>query len=836
MKKRPLLFGVLAFVLGEWTGLYPYMAMGLGMAGVLIFLYIVLQGETRRKREDSVFLIQSRRKKGRAVPFLMLLWLVCFWLGLLNSFRCRLPDLVYQYMEDIGQETICCMVEGRVKRIEIQEGRRIFTVRTEQLGDSEVQWNQPYTIRLYERQGSDFVGKSKECNVPIFVGNRIRCELNLKCPTAPTNPGEFNGTGYYQARGIDFLGFADVITVTDETENLILQQLTDMQEAAQDVFVQCLSQENAGIMSAMLLGASGNMDSSIRKLYQRNGIAHILAISALHISIIGKALYRLLRKLGGSFVTAGIPVMIILILYAWMTGLSGSTIRAVLMFLLMLAGDMLGRTYDMLTSAGIACLCILLENPYRLWDAGFLLSFGAVLSLGIAVPAWKEVMELPRTGRICGYVADGLCASVVLQIMTGPIIAYFYYEIPVYGVFLNVIIIPLMTILVVCGGISLLLFPILPWVSFLLLQPCEWILDFFRTLCEFTESLPGAVWHIGAVSLWEAGVYYGILILLFLLWKHRKRIQAVLVCVLIFSYLFLPVKGPLTITMLDVGQGDGILIETPNHRHILIDGGSSSRSSVGEYILTPAIKFYGTGSLDYVFVSHMDQDHVNGIQELITMSRDGGISIQCMVLPEAVSRDTEFQDLILQARTAGIQVTTMDRGDMLLLDGISLTCLYPIFRNSGIEDDFIPEGSKNNNSMVVSLSYGEFDMLFTGDLEVEGERILLEEEVLLQRSYDILKVGHHGSSTSSSEEFLERLGPDFALISCAKNNSYGHPHTETLERLEAAGSRVLSTVECGAIEIQTDGRNMEFHFYNADASGLWYNGRINANAGTQNTP
>lgn len=809
MKKRPLLFGVLAFVIGEWTGFYPYMTMGLGMAGVLFLLWY----------------IRNRRRKRQTMPFPVLFCVICCILGMLNACRCRIENPLKQYMEETEQETIRCTVEGRIKRVEYRAGQRIFIVRTERMEQKEWQWNQPCTIKVYEQQvpyASDDGRGITEYAGPPCVGNQIRCEVSIKAPSLPTNPGEFNEKGYYQVRGIDFLGFTDRIEVIRETGHPVFQKLTKWQQGAQNMFMQCMSEEHAGIMSAMVLGTTGELDSGIRRLYQRNGIAHILAISALHISIIGGSLYRLLRKLGVSYWGAGIPVMVVLVLYGWMTGFSGSTLRAVIMFCLMLAGDILGRTYDMLTAAGIACLCMLVENPWRIGDAGFLLSFSAVLSLGIVVPVLQEAMEPFRKSRFRRYLADGICSSVVLQIMTGPIVAWFYYDVPVYGVLLNMIVIPLMTPLVACGCSAVLLYPLFPWLSSVLLMPCGWILNVFRFLCRLAEALPGACWHTGAVSFWDIGIYYGCLFLMYLLWKHGKKIPAVLIGMLFLVCMLLPGKGPLVITMLDVGQGDGILIETPDHRHILIDGGSSSRSLVGEYILMPAAKYYGAGCLDYVFVSHMDQDHVNGIQELIALSKEGGVSIRYLVVPEAVKGEEEFQVLIRQAEEAGISVTTMNSGELLMLDSLSITCLYPVnggeSRRAAVED---MGKSKNNNSMVLSLSYGVFDMLFTGDLEAEGEDCLLREEnMLLQQSYDVLKVGHHGSDTSTTMAFLERLQPDIALISCGKHNSYGHPHEETLERLEAVESQIFCTVHTGAIEIRTDGRNMEFHFYNADDSGL----------------
>lgn len=807
MIKRPLLCGVVVFVIGELTGLFPYMAMGLGMAGFLFLLWY----------------LWNRRKKKQTMPVLILPLCICFLLGILNGGRCRIPDELQMFMEENEEETYC-IVQGKVKRIEYRGNRHILVIQTERMEQEGFICSRSYTIKVYEDGSYDSEPEDEEQPEEwnIHIGNRIQCELKLLQPAVPTNPGEFNGKSYYQARGIDCLGFTNAITVLNEKRNPVLQGLTELQRQAQQVFYQSIPEENAGVMSAMLLGDSGELDSGIRKLYQRNGIAHILAISALHISIIGSTLYQLLRKLGCSYLAAGIPVMIVLVLYGWLTGFSGSTIRAVIMFILTLGGDILERTYDMLTAIGIACLWILVENPYRLWDAGFLLSFSAVLTLGIVVPVLQEYMESFRNKRVRWYLANSVLSGVTLQIMTGPIVVYFYYDFPIYGVVLNLIVIPLMTPVVVCGFLGLMVYPLFPWMGTVIILPCDWILNLFRCLCEATEELPGAILHVGSISIWEIGIYYSVLLTVFLLFKYRKKVPCFLIGLLYICFVLLQNDNSFIITMLDIGQGDCILLETPNHQHILMDGGSSSRSSIGEYIITPAVKYYGSGCLDYVFVSHMDQDHVNGVQELIALSENGGIGIRYLILPELAETEEDFQELMTQAEQAGIQIETVKSGDVLLIDQVSFACLYPdgISDESGQNHQSI-RNSKNDNSMVVSVSYGDFDMLFTGDLEAGGERRLLEEHSLLSgNSYDVLKVGHHGSSGSSSMEFLNRIQPDFSLISCGRNNSYGHPHVETIERLETIESQIYCTVDKGAIEIRTDGRTMEFHFFNAEESGL----------------
>lgn len=253
-------------------------------------------------------------------------------------------------------------------------------------------------------------------------------------------------------------------------------------------------------------------------------------------------------------------------------------------------------------------------------------------------------------------------------------------------------------------------------------------------------------------------------------------------------------KGELKVIMLDVGQGDGIYIRTPSGMHILIDGGSSDVSEVGKYRLEPFLESQGVKELDYVFITHGDGDHTSGIVEMLN-NQTLGIKIHTIVLTTEKTIDESLLKIVKLAFQNDTKVVVMEKGEYIQDEEMTLTCLSPA-------KDYDGEVG-NASSMVLDLQYREFDMLFTGDLEQEGEKELAESWIL--RDYDILKVGHHGSKNSTSEDLLEAVRPEIAFISAGKENQYGHPHQETLERLSEAGCKIFSTQECGAISIVTDG-------------------------------
>jgi competence protein ComEC len=260
--------------------------------------------------------------------------------------------------------------------------------------------------------------------------------------------------------------------------------------------------------------------------------------------------------------------------------------------------------------------------------------------------------------------------------------------------------------------------------------------------------------------------------------------------------------------MLDVGQGDSIYLSEDNGMHVLIDGGSSSKSDVETYQILPFLKYRGAGYLDAVFVTHPDSDHENGIRAWLENYEESGIGIGMLVLPavEEGSRNEDYQELEALAASNSIPVHHILAGESIQCDKVMLTCMNP-------EKDWTGEDT-NACSIVLRLTYGEFSALFTGDLEGEGEEQVLhritEENIA---PVTLLKVAHHGSKYSTSEEFLRALSPKIALISAGKNNSYGHPHTETLERLSAAGSVILCTKESGAVQVRIKGEKIWVNTY-----------------------
>lgn len=666
---------------------------------------------------------------------------------------------------------------------------------------------------------------------PFSIGNTIQIKPPYRIwePEEPSNPGQFDARLYYQTQHITYLASGkNAILVKDGCfwpKELLRRLREELSRRCDRLF----GEERSGVPKAMLLGDKTELDKDIKNIYQKSGMSHLLAISGLHISIIGMSLYRFLRKRGCSYGISGGMGFILVLLYGGMTGMSISTVRAVTMFGLAVLADFLGRSYDMLSALAAAALILLLEQPLYVRSASFLLSFGAVLGVGLVYPAFQSLFE------VRSKPGSAFLVSLSIQLSTLPLIQWFYYEFPVYSVFLNLLVIPLMGALMLCG-IAALGISFLSWrLAGLPALVCRVILGLYEWLGEGTLRLPGAVVICGKPKLWQILLYYGGMAG-FVLWrsivrekekwglclraakggeekeetreereqrrkkKRREKGTVTAIAVLLCICLQLRFHKGLCFTMLDVGQGDGLFLRTEEGTTCLIDGGSSDVKQVGRYRILPFLKERGVRRLDYVMVTHTDEDHILGIKELLEQAGEGGgIKIGALLLSKQSLKEEAGLKLRKLAVEAGTDVRIMKAGMTLEDKSTKICCLHP--------EDGTVYTDKNAGSLVLRLSYGEFSMLLTGDLEETGEGEILQREG--EVTCDILKAGHHGSRFSTTEEWLTAAHPRLTLISCGEDNSYGHPHEETLERLQEVGSQVLVTTREGAITIYSDGKN--FH-------------------------
>jgi competence protein ComEC len=597
----------------------------------------------------------------------------------------------------------------------------------------------------------------------------------------------------------------------------------------EDCIDKICSDKYAGIYKGILLGEKSDIDESTQELYRLSGISHILSISGLHISLIGYFVYRRMRKISG-YVISGIAASFLVVSYGVMIGGSITTRRAIIMFIIHIIGDIVGRKYDILTSLCVALIIMTIDNPLCLKSSGVLMSFGAILGIVILYNNIKEILMIKNT-IICTFLT-----SECINITTLPIIATSYYEISTYSCFINLLVIPLMSIVVASGFTGVLAGSINIKLGKILIKSGCFVLKLYECVCEFAMKMPYNTKITGIPDKKKIIIYYIMVLIIILVAKiciylknnddavlmnktFKNNDDAVLMnkilknISIIFATVIISVflcnvltyhkKNVLKIQMLDVGQGDCICINNGKWV-ILTDGGSSSSKKIAEYTIIPFLKANGFEQVDYLMISHSDDDHINGILTLMEYKYNGRNYVKNIVLPKINENviDERYLELEKKARQKGINVVYFGEGSVMELDDVNIKCISP--NSNKIED-------KNELSMVYYLNSKNITMLFTGDMGTKGEISLMEKNLI--QKVDILKVGHHGSNGGSIENFINHLNPKVSLISCGINNSYGHPAKETILRLKEIGSDIYITSECGQIDIIESKNGFKVHTF-----------------------
>lgn len=641
-------------------------------------------------------------------------------------------------------------------------------------------------ILIYDSSEQNLFANSRQ-------GNIIECMGTYSPFERAGNPGEFDEFTYYGSRKIGGRIFADSYAVRDGRYDFLQHVLDEFRQKMVECLFGAMEEDDAGLMCAMLLGEKTYLPDEEKELYQRIGIGHMLVISGLHISLLAAGLFFFLRRFVMPMRPAVIVTVVFLCVYGKFTGFELAASRAVLMMCCALFARYTGRCYDPPSALSFSGIVTLVQEPEQLLQCGFLLSYTAVAGILLFAP----VME---RAQIKSKAAQAFFSSASVSVATLPVMLWFYHEICPYSVLVNMVVLPFLSLLIGVGATGGIFALFCPAGGAALLETAHYILRFYEMVCRLVSQLPYSSVVTGRPPLWCVVLYYAILVLAVCFYLKRdggKRPQslaagAAALCVCLF---FFRPEFEFLYTQLDVGQGDCACVFYED-RTYLIDAGSSSKSEIGKYTVQKFLKFYGRSRIDAVFVSHSDADHTNGIVEMAEHQADWGILIDKAVLPAVEKRDENYEVLVRTLSRYGVPVYYMKKGDRFREGEFALSCLHP-YPGYGWENE-------NDYSLTLDLSCHGLRILCTGDLEESGEREIIENGVLPQNGYDVLKVGHHGSKTSTSDVFLQAVSPKYAFISAEKKNRYGHPAGVTLDRLSQAGAKIFSTIEGGAVMIEAD--------------------------------
>lgn len=631
------------------------------------------------------------------------------------------------------------------------------------------------------------------------MGSMAVIKGKFKVYEEATNPGQFNSRQYYQLFDLDGRVQNAVLLKGGKEGNPVWECLYKIKRQGEEKLERILGSKEASVMKAMLFANKAELDSEVKELYTRNGIIHVLTISGLHISFMGNGIFKLLRKIGCPIWSTSIVSAFFIILYGIMIGAKVASLRAIFMFLLYLLARVAGRTYDILTAFFLSAVLLVIRQPGILFYSGFLLSYAGILGIAVLMP-----VLVPKQGMSPIKQLIGVNACVLLVAL--PIHMCFFFASPIYAALLNLLILPLSGVILGLGFCILLIPMVLFPISYFTGALCSMLLGVYEAACKLVDTFPFHTWIMGVPDMWQLVVYYGMLLSFICLagkWKWWKKGIFLLTGLVILSLRF---SSGMEITCLDVGQGDSIYIKSASGKSYLFDCGSSNVSNVGTYRLIPFLKYKGVPVLEAVFVSHSDEDHCNGILELLEQSANG-VKVKKLILSlSSMENEGMLSDLVNKANEKQIPVFFLEQGMEFWDEELRVLCLYPKNEPCG-------EGA-NANSQVFYLQYGEFSGLLTGDLEGTGESQVVSQIAKMNlEPVSFLKVAHHGSGNSTYTDFLESIQPKTAVISCSKSNRYGHPHPDTINRLEHISCHIWYTKDVGAVTIRTNGAKISIEGY-----------------------
>ena len=575
----------------------------------------------------------------------------------------------------------------------------------------------------------------------------------------------------------------------------------------------------------MVLGDKRGLDEEIKELYQENSISHLLSISGLHISLLGGAVFLFLRRLKVSFSFPLITSSIILIIYGAFTGFSVSTSRAIVMMSVLFISFVIGKSYDLPSGLALAALILIVMNHRVIYQSGFLLSFFAVIGIFYIMPELLYIFKVDiyhKRGIIKGLhlLLASIISSISILLATLPIVLNNFYEVSLTGILLNIIVIPLMSLVVITGLLGGFVALVSEILGSFILGITHYILNLYTLFCRLGDRLTFLRLIIGKPDKWQIVLYYLILVIVFYFLALKRREnklrslknnlpegyntskRIVVTGLMTFtSFLIIAYKPrEFSINMLDIGQGDCFVVNDGNNDIYISDCGSTTVQNVGKTRLLPFLKSKGWGKVDTIFISHMDKDHVNGVNDLLKCAE---ITIGRIIISASYKSDklncAELEELKELAKMRDIKLFYMKKGDEIVGKDISFRCIYP----TGEEDI----KDQNEASIVMRMDYKGLSMLFTGDIAGSTEEKIIEGSEKDILDCDILKVCHHGSKNSSTDDFLKKVSPKLYLISCGLMNRYGHPHRDALSRMTEEGGRILRTDHMGGTQIKlADGK------------------------------
>ncbi len=780
MNKRPLCLICIAFVMGILV------ENGLTITAfffttAVLFLIVV-------------FLFSRVKKQG----VILLLTLMSFTVGGM-LFNYSEKNYLFGLDDYYGKQIA---IEGYINSEPEEDENKIkFTFKTSSISGKPK--NENILFYVYNKSEGNFSNK-------LSYGTVLTLKAEINRPKPATNPGGFNYQRYLASIGIS--GTVNVMNISEikisgKGSGWIIKKMGyKIKNTVLGIVRECLPKNQAGLIAGMIIGYKDGLDENAYEAFRKAGLTHIMVASGMNIAFIILPLTFLFRKLRLTRKVANIIIMCVLVLFIFVTGFSASVVRAVIMGIMILTGQIIMRETDIYTSISAAVLLLLLYNPFMIFDIGFQLSFAATISLVMFYPSIKAAVSFKYVPEI---VSDTLAATLAAQIGVVPISIYYFNSLSLVSVISNLLVVPTVQVITIIGFIMVFTGLININLAVLIGYINNSVLSFVLFVTEISSKFPYATIKIPTPSILLISIYYATLIYLFKgrkVWgnliNQKKLALTVIIILLINLSCSRLLPKPIEITFLDVGQGDGAFIKTAHGTKVLIDGGgkeSDSKSSfdVGKSVMVPYILDQGTKSIDIVIASHGHADHTEGLEAVLKEFRIG-----LLILPD--TNGNGFDRISRLCWEKGIKIIKCSRGNIIKLDNdTKIEVLSPL----EFSKDSLSQQSLNNSSLVLKLIYKNIKVLFTGDSEIPVEERLLASGTDI--SADLVKIAHHGSNTSSGDAFVNKVRPKYAVISVGEHNRFGHPSQFIVDRMAERNIELFRTDLCGAVIAKSYGTGIE---------------------------
>ena len=605
----------------------------------------------------------------------------------------------------------------------------------------------------------------------INYGDLIYLEGKLEIPKIATNYKGFDYRQYLKTKKIQGIVIADNVKIlkVKYKNNLIYQ----IQKKIKETIKEKLPDETGNLLLAILVGDKKDLSEQIQINFKNSNLSHMLAVSGAHVSYIIVGLTYITQNLIMGKRKGRVFCIFFLIIFMAITNFTPSVTRACIMAILTLVSKILYKKADIYTNISISALIILLYNPYSLLDLGFKLSFGGTIGIVIFMRFIKKKQEEPK---LLNYIKQMALVSICANIIIIPIIMNNFNTVSLTFLVSNILASPILAIIVIVGFSIIIISIISHSLSNILVFWLNPILNLLIKISSFCSKLPFAKILVVTPYIFNIIFYYTIILYLVnynnLKQFIKKKTVILLSIILILSnFIFYILPQDLKIYFIDVGQGDSTLIVTPSKKTILIDGGGSESFDVGEKVLLPYLLDRRIRKIDYIMISHFDTDHCKGIFTVIE-----NLKVKNIIISKQAEKSENYKKFKEIVANKKINIILVKAGDKIKIDKyIYFKILFPT-------EKLIMQNPLNNNSIVSQLNYKSFKMLFTGDIEEIAEKEILNLQKDKLKS-TILKVAHHGSNTSSTQEFINSVKPELALIGVGKNNTFGHPSECVVEKL-----------------------------------------------------